>query len=146
METKEDAVSLVGEARNVAMRLKDVAKTGQVVCSESTHRLLQNKFDCASLGQHKIKSLKQPVALFQVQADIEAGAAIEDTGQVGLTPLTGRDQEMSLLKDRWEQAQEGMGQVVLLIGEAGLGKSRLVHAMKRACARKSGRPGVRVVS
>ncbi len=66
-----------------------------------------------------------------MQAVIDAGRGIEDTGRVGLTPLTGRDQEMSLLKDRWEQAQEGMGQVVALIGEAGLGKSRLVHAMKQ---------------
>ncbi len=131
VETKGDDVSLVGEARNVAVRLKDVARSGQVICSESTHRLLQDKFNCLSLGQHKIKSLTQPVTLFQVQAVVETGSAIEDTGRGWLTPLTGRDQELSLLKDRWEQVQEGMGQVVLLIGEAGLGKSRLVHAMKQ---------------
>src|SRR5262245_16961663 len=55
---------------------------------------------------------------------------IEVAGRAGLTPLTGRDHEISLLKDRWEQAQEGMGQVVLIIGEPGLGKSRLVHTLK----------------
>ena len=131
VETKEDNVSLVGEARNIALRLKDVAKSEQIICGESTHRLLQDKFDCANLGQHKIKSLKLPVVLFQVQAEIEAGSIIEETERVGLTPLTGRDQEISLLKDRWEHAQEGTGQVVLLIGEAGLGKSRLVHTMKQ---------------
>ncbi len=128
VETKEDNVSLVGEARNAALHLKDVTKSGQIVCSQSTHRLLQDKFECTDLGEHKIKSLKQPIALFQVQAQSDV---IDDTRRVGLTPLTGRDQEMSLLKDRWEQAQEGMGQVVQLIGEAGLGKSRLVHAMKQ---------------
>jgi len=131
VETKEDDVSLVGEARNVAVRLKDVAAPRQIVCSQSTHRLLRGKFECASLGQHQIKSLTQPIDLFQVQAAIETASHIEAAEQFELTPLTGRDQELNLLKDRWEQAQEGMGQVVLLIGEAGLGKSRLVHAMKQ---------------
>src|SRR5262249_61188347 len=58
------------------------------------------------------------------------GGLIEALAPAGLTPLTGRDHEISLLEDRWEQAQEGMGQVVLLIGEPGLGKSRLVHTLK----------------
>ncbi len=61
----------------------------------------------------------------------EARSAIDVVGATGLTPLTGRDHEINLLKDRWEQAQEGMGQVVLLIGEAGLGKSRLVYTAKQ---------------
>jgi serine/threonine protein kinase/tetratricopeptide (TPR) repeat protein len=130
VETKGANVSLVGEARNVAVRLKDVIGGGQIVCSESTHRVLKGRFNCTSLGHQKIKGLEQPVELFHVQGVSDAGA-IETTGPVELTPLTGRDQEMSLLKDRWEQAQEGMGQVVLLIGEAGLGKSRLVDSMKK---------------
>jgi serine/threonine protein kinase/predicted ATPase len=129
-EAKEDTVSLVGEARNVAIRLEDVAQPGQVVCSEATHRLLRGYFDCTNLGQQKIKGLAQPVGLFRVQRVEEARSPIEAGGLVGLTPLTGRDHEINLLKDRWEQAQEGMGQVVLLIGEPGLGKSRLVYTLK----------------
>jgi class 3 adenylate cyclase/predicted ATPase len=131
VEAGEAGVSLVGEARNVAVRLDDVAAPGQLLCSEATHRLIRGQFTCASLGRRKIKGVSQPVELFQVQGVSEARSAIEAAGPAGLTPLTGRDHEVSLLKDRWEQAQEGMGQVVLLVGEPGLGKSRLVYTMKQ---------------
>ncbi len=69
-------------------------------------------------------------------ADFEPskGDALEARVDLQPTPLTGRDTELSLLKDRWEQAQEGMGQVVLVIGEAGLGKSRLVQTLAQICA------------
>ena len=130
VEAKQEAVSLVGEARNVAVRLEEVAAPGQVICTEATHRLIQGRFQCASLGQRKIKGVAQPVLLFRVEQAAAAGSPIESTAPTELSPLTGRDHEMSLLKDRWEQAQEGMGQVVLLIGEPGLGKSRLVYALK----------------
>ena len=130
VEAKEDAVSLVGEARNMAVRFEDVAAPGQVVCSEATYRLIRGQFQCTGLGPRKLKGVAQPVELFQVQGVGEGQSAIEAAGPAGLTPLTGRDHEISLLKDRWEQALEGMGQVVLLIGEPGLGKSRLVHTLK----------------
>lgn len=131
VESKDNEVSLVGEARNVAVRLSDVAVSGQIICSDSTHQMLKGSFDCTSLGERKIKGLSHAITLFQVQGLKEAASAIEAKVPVGLTPLTGRDQEMNLLKERWQQAKEGMGQVVLLIGEAGLGKSRLVHALKQ---------------
>ena len=131
VEAKEDTVSLVGEARNVAVRLEDVAAPGQVLCSEATHRLIRGQFTCASLGPRKLKGVAQAVELFQVQGVGEVRSAIEAARPAELTPLTGRDHEISLLKERWEQAQEGMGQVVLLIGEPGLGKSRLVYTLKQ---------------
>jgi class 3 adenylate cyclase/predicted ATPase len=131
VEAKEDTVSLVGEARNVAVQLEDIAGPGQIICSAASHRLLRGQFQCTSLGERKIKGVAQPIELFQVQGVGEARSLIEAAGPAGLTPLTGRDHEISLLQDRWEQAQEGMGQVVLLIGEPGLGKSRLVYAMKQ---------------
>ncbi len=130
VEAKEDAVSLVGDARNVAVRLEEVAAPGQVICTEATHRLFQGRFQCASLGPRKIKGVAQPVQLFRVERIAVAGSPIEAVAPAELSPLTGRDHEISLLKDRWEQAQEGMGQVVLLVGEPGLGKSRLVHTLK----------------
>jgi class 3 adenylate cyclase/tetratricopeptide (TPR) repeat protein len=131
VEVAAESVSLVGEARNLAVRLEDEARPGQVVCSAATHKLLQGYFDCTSLGSRKLKGVSQPVELFVVQGVSLARDRVEVAEQVGLTPLTGRDHEVSLLKDRWEQAREGMGQVVLLVGEAGLGKSRLVHTMKQ---------------
>ncbi|HKB36014.1 MAG TPA: protein kinase, partial [Gemmataceae bacterium] len=130
VEVKEDAVSLVGEARNVAVRLKEVAVPGRVVCTETTHRLFRGQIQCAGLGQRQIKGVTQPFQLFRVERVVAAGGLIEATEPAALTPLTGRDHEISLLEDRWEQAQEGMGQVVLLVGEPGLGKSRLVHTLK----------------
>jgi class 3 adenylate cyclase/tetratricopeptide (TPR) repeat protein len=130
VEMKEDAVSLVGEARNVAVRLKDVAAPGQVLCSETTHRLVRGQFQCAGMGPRKLKGMAQSIQLFHVQGASETRSPVEAAAPAGLTPLTGRDHEVSLLKERWEQAKEGMGQVVLIIGEPGLGKSRLVYTLK----------------
>ena len=129
-EAKEDLVSLVGEARNVAIRLESVAAPGEVLCTETTYRLIQSEFQCASVGRRKIKGVARPIELFRVQSIGATRSPVEVAGLAALTPLTGRDHELSLLKDRWEQAQEGMGQVVLLIGEPGLGKSRLVYTLK----------------
>ena len=130
VEESEDSVSLAGEVRNVVVRLEDAAEPGQVICSEATHRLLRGQFNCASLGHKKIKGASQPIELFQVLGVGDVWNSVEAAAPDGLTPLTGRDLEVSLLKDRWEQAQDGMGQVVLLVGEPGLGKSRLVHTIK----------------
>jgi serine/threonine protein kinase/class 3 adenylate cyclase/predicted ATPase len=131
VEAVEGVVSLAGEARNVAVRLEDSAGAGQVICSQATHRLIRGHFTCASLDHRTIKGMAQSVELFHVQGLGEARNPVEAAGPAGLTPLTGRDHEVSLLKARWEQAQEGMGQFVLLIGEPGLGKSRLVYTMKQ---------------
>src|SRR5262249_47459392 len=130
VEVKEDGVSLAGEARNVAARLRDGAEPGQVVCTDATHRLLRGQFACARFRSHKLPGVPQPVELFWVKAVAPTSDPIAAAERAGLTPLTGRDHEVSLLQDRWEQAQEGMGQIVLLIGEAGLGKSRLVYTLK----------------
>ena len=131
VESKDGVVSLVGDARNVAVRLDELAVTGQVICTEASHRLLQGQFQCSSLGRKKVKGVAQPVELFRVEKIAPTGSRFEAVSPVELSPLTGRDQEIGLLKDRWEQAQEGMGQVVLLVGEPGLGKSRLVYTMKQ---------------
>jgi class 3 adenylate cyclase/tetratricopeptide (TPR) repeat protein len=130
VEAKEDAVSLVGEARNVAVRLQDAAAPGQVICSKATHRLIRDQFQSTGRGPRKLKGMAQPIELFHVQGVGETRSPVEAAAPAGLTPLTGRDHEVSLLKERWEQAQEGMGQVVLIIGEPGLGKSRLAYTLK----------------
>lgn len=140
VETKGENISVVGEAKNVAIHLKDTAIPGQVICTEPTNRLLRRHFHSNSLGAHKIKSLAQPVNLYGVKALLEGVDHQEDAAPVELTPLTGRDNEMSLLKDRWEQVQEGMGQVVLLTGDPGLGKSRLVQTMKQHVLESTPKP------
>jgi serine/threonine protein kinase/predicted ATPase len=129
VEEKEDTVSVVGDVRNVAVRLKNVAAPGQVVCTDATRRLFRDQLQCAKLGDQKIRGVSRPVTLFRVERAASARSLFE-LAPAALSPLTGRDNEISLLKDRWEQAQEGMGQVVFLVGEPGLGKSRLVHTLK----------------
>ncbi len=130
-----DMISLAGEARTIAQRLKEVAADGQIVFSEATRSVIRGRFKSASLGTHKFKGLDQPIEVFELLEPSEDGAFDPAISvPVELTPLTGRDLELNLLLQRWEQAQEGMGQIVLLVGEAGLGKSRLVHAMKEHVA------------
>jgi serine/threonine protein kinase/tetratricopeptide (TPR) repeat protein len=134
VEAKDLAISLVGEARNVALRLSSVAVPGQIVCTEEAQRLFRGRFRCVGLGQVKIKGHAESVEIFRVDGIASADSLVEAATPGELSPLTGRDHEMSLLRDRWEQAQEGMGQIVLLVGEAGLGKSRLVHTLKEHVA------------
>ncbi len=141
VESGEDAVSLIGEARNVAVRLEEVTEPGQVLITAATRRLIRGHFDGTSLGHKKIKGVPQPVEVYLVQAVGEDRNVMEAAEHAGLTPLLGRDHEVSLLKDRWEQAQDGMGQVVLITGEPGLGKSRLVHTIKQFVRGQAGEPG-----
>ena len=129
VELHDDVVSLVGEARNIALRLGEIAEPGRVVCSEPTHRLIRGQFACVSRGPQKLKGLSQPIEVLSVNGVEENRNPIEIAAAAGLTPLTARDQELNLLQDRWEQAQEGAGQTVSIVGEPGLGKSRLVHTM-----------------
>ena len=109
VESKEDAVSLVGDARNVAVRLGDVALAGEVICTNDSQRLLRGQVACVSLGQHKIKSATHPVELFRIEPIALTGNPMDAVAPAELSPLIGRDREMGLLTDRWEQAREGMG-------------------------------------
>src|SRR5262249_61700500 len=86
-EAAEATVSLVGEARNVAVRLAKVAVPGAVICSEATHRLLRGRFDCLSLGRKKIKGMAQPLELFQVRGVGQTRGRVD---VAGATPRTRR--------------------------------------------------------
>ncbi len=126
-----DMLSIVGEPRSIVTRLDHVAEPGMVLVSEATKRLTAGYFDFESLGPFRFKGVSQKLEFFQVTGERPILSRIERAAHLGeLTPLTGRDQEVGLLVDRWDQAVEGMGQIVLLIGEAGLGKSRLVYTIK----------------
>jgi serine/threonine protein kinase/tetratricopeptide (TPR) repeat protein len=127
-------LSIVGEAQNVVSRLEPFAEQGAVVVTAATHKLTRGYFVSESAGKHPVKGLPQPLELFRILRETEAKHRIDVDEQGGLTPLIGRDTELSILRDRWEQATEDMGQIVLLIGEAGLGKSRLVRELKNHVA------------
>jgi TOMM system kinase/cyclase fusion protein len=119
----------LGDTPNLAARLQGLAAPNTVVISAATARLVQGYFTCHDLGAHALKGLETPVHVFQVLGESAAQSRLEATEATGLTPLVGREAEVALLRERWVQSTEGLGQVVLLSGEAGIGKSRLVHVL-----------------
>ncbi len=132
-----DTLSIIGDARNVASRLEALTEPEQIIISDATHRLVKGHFICESQGSHKIKGIAQPIEVFQVVEETAVRNRVELVDPANLTPLVGRDMELGIIKDRWEHAEEGAGQVVLLIGDAGLGKSRLVREIKEHLAEES---------
>ena len=124
------SVSLVGEARNTVVRLNAISEPGAVLVSDATHHRVALFFECESTGMHRLRGLSQPMEVFRVLKESVSRNRVELVDPSNLTPLVGRDTELSILKDRWEQALEGLGQIVLLIGDAGLGKSRLIREIR----------------
>ncbi|MBI3628797.1 MAG: AAA family ATPase, partial [Candidatus Rokubacteria bacterium] len=120
----------LGETPNVAARLQGLAEPGTVVISGATRRLVQGAFVLRDLGRQALKGVVAPMAVFHVLGESEVQSSLDVPAAAGLTPLVGREQEAGLLLDRWEQVTEGQGQVVLLSGEPGIGKSRLVQVVK----------------
>src|SRR5262249_26606399 len=101
-----------------------------VVISEATALLVQGYFVYQPLGAPALKGVPQPLQVYQVLHESGAQTRLDVVPPRGLTPLVGRDEEVGLLQRRWEQACTGLGQVGLLSGEAGIGKSRLVQMLK----------------
>ena len=132
-ETRE-AFAIVGRTPNVAARLQGAAEPDTVVISAYTDRLVRGFFACRPLGPHALRGVAEPVEVYRVLHESGAESRLDVALTTGLTPLVGREQEAALLQERWQRAQAGTGQVVLLGGEAGIGKSRLLHALKEHTA------------
>ena len=129
---QEEAV--VGETPNLAARLQSVAMPGQIVVSETTRQLLGDLFELEDLGTRELKGMKKPVPTFAVQRERSTESRF-DARQMGAPlAMVGRDQEIALILERWRQAKAGEGQTVLLTGQAGIGKSRIVRALIDAVA------------
>jgi predicted ATPase/class 3 adenylate cyclase len=129
-----------GETVNIASRLEGLATPNTVVISHVTARLVRGAFALEDLGLHTLKGVGEPTQVFRVLGPIEG---YEDEARVsaGVPFLVGRDEEMGLLVRRWEQSKEGLGQVVLMSGIAGIGKSSLVETL-RAQVRQEGLPRI----
>lgn len=123
--------SVVGQTPNLAARLQSLAEPNGVVISRSTRHLVGGLFDLADLGSHHVKGFAKPVRAWQVISESQAESRFEALHAAGLTPLVGREEELALLQRRWDEAQDGEGQVVLLSGEPGIGKSRLTRALQQ---------------
>jgi TOMM system kinase/cyclase fusion protein len=131
--TRQEQLAL-GETPNLAARLQGLAAPNTLLISAATLQLLRGFFACQSLGTQLLKGFAQPMDVYQVLAESTARSRLDAVGSTGLTPLVGREQEMGLLLERWVQVKDGLGQVVLLSGEAGIGKSRLVQMLKEQVA------------
>ena len=124
---REDPVAL-GDTPQVAARLQEQAAPNTVVISDATWRLVQGSFTGHALEPQALSGMAVPVQAYQVLGTTGAQSRLDEVPPRGLTPLVGREAELALLRARWTQARDGLGQVVVLSGEPGIGKSRLVQA------------------
>ena len=121
--------AIVGETPNLAARLQGVAKPNSVVIAESTRRLVGNLFELADLGSQELKGIAGAVRAWAALRPASVESRFDAMHATGLTELVGREEELELLLRRWSKAKSGEGQVVLLSGEPGIGKSRLTAAL-----------------
>ena len=138
---KSEERGMVGETPNLAARLQSIAEPNMVVIAESTRRLLGSFFQLEDLGMRSLKGIGGPVRAWAVLQASSVASRFEAMHPTGLTALVGREKEFELLRRRWFKTTDGEGQVVLLSGEAGIGKSRLTAAFVELLA---GEPHIRL--
>jgi class 3 adenylate cyclase/tetratricopeptide (TPR) repeat protein len=120
----------VGETPNIAARLQTLAAPNTLLVSDSTQRLASGAFDFQDLGFRELKGITKPLRVYRVLSAKHSATRFEAAHVSSLTPLVGRSTELNLLLDRWQKIKEADGQVVLLSGIPGVGKSRLIHELK----------------
>jgi class 3 adenylate cyclase len=122
--------AIVGETPNLAARLQALAEPGTIVVAAATRRLLGDRFTLDALGTRTLKGFPEPVEVFTVTGLSAAESRFESVRGGGLTGFVGREHELGLLLERWSLARDGEGQVVLLCGEPGIGKSRILNELR----------------
>ena len=129
--TGDQSKLAVGSTPNLAARLQGLAAADQIVIAASTRRLVGNAFELTDLGEHDLKGIAEPVHAWRVERALVTESRFDASRGAGaLTPLVGREEELDLLLRRWSQAKDGEGQVVLLSGEPGIGKSRILSSLR----------------
>src|SRR5262249_52635752 len=128
--------AVVGETPNLAARLPTLAEPGTAVVAASTRRLLGDLFRLRDLGQHEVKGIAAPVAAWAVEGVSNSESRFEAVRAAALTDFIGREDELDFLLERQRLAWKGEGQIVLISGEPGIGKSRLAAGLaRRGCRR-----------
>jgi predicted ATPase/class 3 adenylate cyclase len=128
--------AVVGDSPNLAARLQALAEPGKIVIAASTRRLLRDLFRLRDLGRHEIKGIAEPVAAWSVEGVASSESRFEAAHLAGLTDLIGREDEINFLLERQRRAFKGEGQIVLISGDPGIGKSRIMAALAERIAGK----------
>ena len=128
----------LGETPNIAARLEGLAEPGTIVISAVTAQLVHNTFALEEAGTHSLKGVAEAMAVSRVLGPLEEQRTEQEITPESTVFLVGRDEEVGLLKRRWEQAKEGLGQVVLINGEAGIGKTTLVDTLRTTVQNEGG--------
>jgi class 3 adenylate cyclase/tetratricopeptide (TPR) repeat protein len=115
---------IYGDVANIAARVQALAEPGAILITARVQRQVAGLFVAEERGTHGLKGVPEPTTLFRL---VRASGAGRRSGQRNLTPLVGRDEEIAILMRRWERARQGDGQLVLIVGEPGIGKSRLIE-------------------
>jgi class 3 adenylate cyclase/tetratricopeptide (TPR) repeat protein len=134
---RRERAAIVGETPNLAARLQGIAPPNGIVIAAATERLVEGLFVCDDLGPQVLKGISQPVTAYRVREASGARSRFEAKARHGLAAIVGREEETALLDRRWQQSTEGEGQIVLISGEAGLGKSRIMQALKERAGEES---------
>lgn len=123
----QEKVLAIGDAPNIAARIHDSVPANALVMSETTARLVPGMFEVDALGAQRLRGIPEPLELFRVKS-VADGEFVPDRDD--LAPLVGRDSELAALRGRWDEVLSGNGRSIVISGEAGIGKSRLVHAFR----------------
>ena len=121
---------VTGEVVNLASRLQALADPNGIVISPQAQRLLREQFVLDDLGPHNLKGIGHPVRIWRVIGERQASTRFEAVHGRALFPIVGREAEIALLRERWQSARAGEGQVVLLCADAGMGKSRVAQVLR----------------
>lgn len=133
--TTRESSGIIGETPNIAARLEQLAEANSIFVSDATFRIARAAFQWREGGLRQLKGLSKPIAVFEPLAEAEQRGSLERMSGRELTPLAGRAEELQLLMRRWDQAVDGAGQVILVVGEPGIGKSRLLQAFEERLER-----------
>ena len=128
--------AVIGETPNLAARLQSLATPNAVVVSGAVHDLVRGYFEFESLGAQALKGISEPTSVYRVVAAGDARTRFDVASKGSLTPLVGRKEEVGRLRALWDLARHGRGQCALVIGEAGIGKSRLVWELRQEAGRQ----------
>ncbi|MFI5317487.1 MAG: ATP-binding protein, partial [Myxococcota bacterium] len=120
-----------GDTTNLAARLQSLAKPGTILVSEPTHALLRGRFKTRAVGPFEVKGKSEPVTAYEVDGPLERGHGFATAERGELTPLVGRDAELSQVLGCFDRLEGGLAQIVSIVGDAGMGKSRLVYEFRK---------------